>query len=602
MLAALKSIPLHHSQASESCATFDVVPRCSSSSPVSDTSSYDSSDSDECPTLSADSWNVVPANCKSKDLSQVLFTKQSTVGVAFADTTDAPCLVAGWKPSAPFSSPLEYFPANAQHLRILSAAGLRPLLGSADNDSKCTTYLVERPPVVFPPVSAVSSLTSTPKLLAPPPANVPTLDEWRTLWKIWDLVTLEMIPGEMLHQKPIDLRHKCLFYIGHIPTFLDMLLSKAIGGEPTEPKHFWKIFERGIDPHVDDPDHCHNHSEVPERDEDWPVIETVMGFRDGVRARLASLYDDLQAGKRQLTRNIARTLLMTLEHEAWHVETLLYMLIQRAGTGTLPPPGFTVPPWHLLKEQWSNTPAPTSDTVILGPATLAIGHDDSEADDFSPEFEYQVHAHEFGWDNESPARTVSVGAFRASWRPVSNGEFLAFLEGPGKGKVQVPRTWESEREVKTMYGPVTMDVAREWPVLTSYDDLEVYAQWKGGRLPNEHELRLFLDTYDVGHEGGANIGFRNWHPVPATAGASQDGRGSNGGVWEWTSSKLDTHDGFVPTKLFTGYSEDFFDGVHHVVLGASYATIPRLCRRTVRNFYQHNYPYAWVSARVVYDI
>ena len=51
------------------------------------------------------------------------------------------------------------------------------------------------------------------------------------------------------------------------------------------------------------------------------------------------------------------------------------------------------------------------------------------------------------------------------------------------------------------------------------------------------------------------------------------------------------------------YSSDFFDGKHQVVLGASYATIPRLgdCR-TVRNFYQHNYPYPWVAGRVVYDV
>jgi len=59
-----------------------------------------------------------------------------------------------------------------------------------------------------------------------------------------------------------------------------------------------------------------------------------------------------------------------------------------------------------------------------------------------------------------------------------------------------------------------MDVAENWPVLTSYDDLARYAEWKGGRLPTEPELRLFLDLYDVGYEGGANIGFRNWHPVP----------------------------------------------------------------------------------------
>ena len=75
-----------------------------------------------------------------------------------------------------------------------------------------------------------------------------------------------------------------------------------------------------------------------------------------------------------------------------------------------------------------------------------------------------------------------------------------------------------------------------------------------------------------------------------------------------------------PTKHFPGYSTDFFDGKHHVVvseplssllkpilsypeqLGASYATVPRLAeRRTVRNFYQYNYPYAWVGARVAYD-
>ena len=30
------------------------------------------------------------------------------------------------------------------------------------------------------------------------------------------------------------------------------------------------------------------------------------------------------------------------------------------------------------------------------------------------------------------------------------------------------------------------------------------------------------------------------------------GRGSNGGVWEWTTTTFDNHEGLVPTKLFTG--------------------------------------------------
>lgn len=45
-----------------------------------------------------------------------------------------------------------------------------------------------------------------------------------------------------------------------------------------------------------------------------------------------------------------------------------------------------------------------------------------------------------------------------------------------------------------------------------------------------------------------------------------NGRGSNGGIWEWTSTLFDTHVGLSPTNLFTGYSTDFFDTKHHVVV------------------------------------
>ncbi|KIJ65772.1 hypothetical protein HYDPIDRAFT_87355 [Hydnomerulius pinastri MD-312] len=415
-----------------------------------------------------------------------------------------------------------------------------------------------------------------------------------------------MIPQEMLHQKPIDLRHKCLFYIGHIPTFLDMLMSKALNEPNTEPKNFTLIFERGIDPHVDDPDHCHRHSEVPEKDEDWPTLATILGFRDRVRARLLKLYEDYRTGARTLNRHVGRMLAATLEHEGWHVETLLYMLIQRAGTGTLPPPGFTVPPWEALAEQWNaTTRPPTTPTVTLGPTTVVLGHQDCEGDDLKSGITEMVDGHEFGWDNESPARAVEVKQVKMEWRPITNAEYFAFFQD--HKEVGLPPSWVESDEgmkVRTLYGPVPMAIAQHWPVLTSYDGLMAYAKSKGGRLPTEPELRLFLDTYEVGHNGGANVGFRNWHPVPATAGLEElGGRGSNGGVWEWTSTLLDNHEGLFPTEHFPGYSTDFFDGKHHVSLGGSYATIPRLAgRRTVRNFYQHNYPYPWVGARVVYDV
>jgi len=47
-----------------------------------------------------------------------------------------------------------------------------------------------------------------------------------------------MISPHLLYEKPIDLRHICLFYLGHIPTFLDIHLSRLLGEPHTEPENF----------------------------------------------------------------------------------------------------------------------------------------------------------------------------------------------------------------------------------------------------------------------------------------------------------------------------------------------------------------------------
>ena len=62
-----------------------------------------------------------------------------------------------------------------------------------------------------------------------------------------------------------------------------------------------------------------------------------------------------------------------------------------------------------------------------------------------------------------------------------------------------------------------------------------------------------------------------------------DRRGTNGGIWEWTSTVFAGHDGLTPTSIFPGfvafseysccnlhfghrYSSDFFDGKHQIVV------------------------------------
>jgi hypothetical protein len=200
---------------------------------------------------------------------------------------------------------------------LFTEAELRPIQRWTDKNNRYSLWLLERPPFLCPLLKSPSK-TST-------PFGVPTIAEWETMWSIWDFVTLRMIPTTMLFQKPIDLRHICLFYLGHIPTFLDIHLSRILGEPYTEPEDFKTIFERGIDPNVDDPSKCHSHSEVPKADEDWPALDTILTFQGKVRGRVHKLYKDIESGQRQLTRKTARVLQMTLEHEAWHVEVNIFL-------------------------------------------------------------------------------------------------------------------------------------------------------------------------------------------------------------------------------------------------------------------------------------
>jgi gamma-glutamyl hercynylcysteine S-oxide synthase len=50
---------------------------------------------------------------------------------------------------------------------------------------------------------------------------------------------------------------------------------------------------------------------------------------------------------------------------------------------------------------------------------------------------------------------------------------------------------------------------------------------------------------------------------------------------------------------YAGYSQDFFDGAHYVLRGASWATDRTLVRRTFRNWFQPHYPYVFAKFRCV---
>ncbi|KID99569.1 DUF323 domain protein, partial [Metarhizium majus ARSEF 297] len=491
--------------------------------------------------------------------------------------------------------------------------------------------------------------------------TLPTLNDWQALWSTWDIVTKQMLPRQELTEQPIKLRNACIFYLGHIPTFLDIQLTKTTKLPPTDPASYATIFERGIDPDVDNPEQCHVHSEIPD---EWPPVEDITAYQERVRARLGRLYEE---GVEKLPRPVARAIWVGFEHELMHIETLLYMMLQ--SDRTLPPPHTGIPDFERMAKrafearvdnEWFDVPA---QQVILGMNDPESGTDN-------------VH---FGWDNEKPARKVQVHAFQARGRPITNEEYAQYLYTTNAAKIPaswssngltngthkpngangtngykavpttLPDSFLSDKSVRTVYGLVPLKSALDWPVFASYDELAGCASWMGGRIPTFGEARsiyAFVESQrellmggrlsrkvpavngHLSNDGveetppcpspsavenssalfvdlaGTNVGFKHWQPVPVTSqGNTLAGQSGMGGVWEWTSSPLRRHEGFEPMELYPLYTADFFDDKHNIVLGGSWATHPRIAgRKSFVNWYQRNYPYAWVGARVVRNV
>jgi hypothetical protein len=178
-----------------------------------------------------------------------------------------------------------------------------------------------------------------------------------------------MLPPEEFLGKPIKLRNACIFYLGHIPTFLDIQLSKTTGTPPTDPAAYYTIFERGIDPDVDNPELCHAHSEVPD---EWPPVDEIRAYQGRVRARLQALYAN---GVAAIPRNVGRAVWVGFEHEAMHLETLLYMMLQ--SDRTRPPPTVPVPDFEKLAAKARAERVP-NEWFDVPEQQIVIGLDDPE--------------------------------------------------------------------------------------------------------------------------------------------------------------------------------------------------------------------------------
>jgi formylglycine-generating enzyme required for sulfatase activity len=337
---------------------------------------------------------------------------------------------------------------------------------------------------------------------------VPSISEWENLWAAWDTVTLQMIPKEELLSKPIKLRNACIFYLGHIPAFLAIHLHRAIGKGPEGLEAYQRIFERGIDPDVENPELCHDHSEIPE---EWPPVEEVLAFQGRVRGQLQGIYST-NAENSDLA--VQKALWISFEHEVMHLETLLYMLVQ--SERTQPPHGTVAPDFEAMAGE-ALTKAVPNEWFQIPANKITIGINDEDDDTTTKRY--------FGWDNEKPPRNMEVKGFSAKARPITNGEYAQYLEE--MGVKTLPASWTEDvtsngtngttisstnghrnghvtngseassfvkdKAVRTVFGKVPLKLALDWPIMASYDELAGCALWMGGRIPTMEEVRSIYE-------------------------------------------------------------------------------------------------------------
>ena len=95
----------------------------------------------------------------------------------------------------------------------------------------------------------------------------------------------------------------------------DIHLTHGTQGSPTkplnsEPSHYRDIFERGIDPDVDNPALVHDHSYIPD---EYPPVSEIRKFQTAVRGRARSLLLE-----KNQERRVSEALWIGYEHEVSH--------------------------------------------------------------------------------------------------------------------------------------------------------------------------------------------------------------------------------------------------------------------------------------------
>jgi iron(II)-dependent oxidoreductase len=396
--------------------------------------------------------------------------------------------------------------------------------------------------------------------------------------------TLEIVAPlgeEDLTRQHSRLMSPLVWDLGHIAHFEGQWLLRQLGAEAPGGEALDAVYDPQRTPRA-------QRDRLP-----IPDLISTRAFMDEVRARTRRQLEAIERGRGPLVDQ-GMVVQLVAQHEAQHQETMLQAIALREDVAYQP---------AFIERRASPDGGRLTDRSVLVPAgPFIMGTDD------------RVTA----YDNERPAHQVDLPAFRIDVAPVTNGEYLAFMQDGGYRRralwseagwrwreevaVEAPVHWRPDNDGwrAMVFGrPVPIDP--ECPVVhVSWFEADAYARWAAKRLPTEAEWekaaawdpgRHLSRRYPWGERAPdadrANLDQRRLSPAPV--GSFPRGRSPYGclqmlgDVWEWTDTWFDGYPGFEAFP-YREYSEIFFGRQYRVLRGGSFATAALVARNSFRNW------------------
>ncbi len=361
------------------------------------------------------------------------------------------------------------------------------------------------------------------------------------------------------------------WHLAHTTWFFETFLLKPfVSGYAVFDRHFAYLFNSYYE--AEGPRHARPRRGLLTR----PSLADVLGYRDHVDAACETLIATADEDRWQRLRPLLE---LGLHHEQQHQELILTDIKHLFSLNPLCPA-------YAPHRAGDAESAAELGWQSFDEGLYEIGHTGPD----------------FAFDCESPRHTRYLNGFRIASRPVTNGEYLAFIEDGGyrnpmlwlsdgwamvaREGWQAPLYWTFEDGAWQVYGLTgTHALDLDEPVShVSYFEADAFASWAGKRLPGEDEWEIAAATVPVAGnflDGGC------LRPRPAKEQA-EDGTALlqvYGDVWEWTRSAFVPYPGFRRAEGAVGeYNGKFMSG-QMVLRGGSCLTPPGHLRPTYRNFF-----------------